>query len=82
MKSILILLTICTLSMAESSHLQWMNYKKECQKTGGKAYKTQMNTFKCRSNKQSKYVKKKAKKTKISGPEFKDGISAFITASF
>jgi len=81
MKIILVLFLIGTLGMADS---QWRQYKNECQKSGGKAYKVKNNKFECKMHKQAKYMKnqKTIQKKKIKGPEFKDGITAMISASF
>lgn len=82
MKVILVLFMISTLGMANDS--QWTQYKKECQKSGGKAYKLKTNTFKCKMYNRVKHVGNHEiiKKKTIEGPKFKDGISAFITADF
>ena len=81
MKIILVLFLIGTLGMAGS---QWEHYKKECQKSGGKAYKIKNDRFECKIHKQAKYMKnqKIIQKKEMKDPGDDKGISAMITATF
>jgi hypothetical protein len=81
MKIVLLLLVTGSLCMASS---QWEEYQKECHHSGGKAYKTKNDRFECKMYKQTKSIKNKKiiQKKTMKGPEYKDGISAFISAEF
>jgi len=82
MKTILVLLMISTLGMANDS--QWIQYKKACQKSGGKAYQVKSNKFECKKKNHAKDEDnhKISKKKTVEGPKFKDGISAMMSAEF
>ncbi len=82
MKTILVLLMVSVLGLADNS--QWAEYKKSCEKTGGKAYKVKADRFECKKQNRAKHVdaNKVNKKKTVEGAKYREGIDPMISAKF